>query len=37
MTADTPDYDAFARILQNAYREARLHGPEVMPGVEEGL
>ncbi len=33
----THDYDAFARILQTAYQEVRLHSPQAIPEVEERL
>ncbi|MGI8434271.1 MAG: hypothetical protein ACR2LE_05980 [Nocardioidaceae bacterium] len=37
MTDETQDYGAFARILQTAYEEVRLHSPQAIPEVEERL
>lgn len=37
MSDETQDHDAFARALQTAYQEVRLHSPQAIPETEERL
>lgn len=37
MSDDAQDHDTFARTLQAAYREVRLHSPQTVPETEERL
>ncbi|PPJ24113.1 hypothetical protein C5E45_34900 [Nocardia nova] len=37
MTEQTPSHDEFAHILQTAYHEVHIHGPQTVPDAERRL